>query len=130
MRTTVGGRNTVDVRPQVFVGGFGPLQRQFNALGFVDRKRERRFVNRSGLALLEHFAQVVNDAIFMEKRFFRFVHVVNENHFDAAMQKTGNLQPLLDRVRIEAGSRKNRRVRRKRNRRAGSANGTFELLQL
>jgi len=85
-------------------------------------------VNRPGFSLLENLTQVINDAVFMKERFFLAVLIVMKINLHAAMEKTCDLQPLADCVRIEISTRENRWVRRKRNRRSSASDCPLELL--
>ena len=112
----------------MFIGRLGPLQRQFNPFWLLNIKCKRRLVNRDRFSLLQDLTEIIDDSLFVEKRFFLLVNVVDKLNSDPSVNETCDFQVPSNRVRVKVGSRKNRGVRRKRNRRSRSSNRPFQFL--
>jgi hypothetical protein len=128
VRAAGSGRNAVDVRAQVLVGRFGPLQHDVEPHPLVSGERERHVVYRLRAALGDDLPQVIDEPFrVFENRFLLRLFVL-ERDLQPFVQVAGDLEPLPDHRRIEFDLREDSGVRVEVHHRAGAAGGA-ELLQ-
>ena len=85
MRTAVRIGDTIAIRPNMFVGRFGPLQCDLNALIPIFSNRERRVMNRSGISFREYLGQIVGDPLLMKEAIFLAIHFIDKEDANFAM---------------------------------------------
>src|SRR5581483_7872 len=121
VRAARSGRNAVDVRAQMLVGRFGPLQDDVDARAVFLRERERRLVDRLRAALGDDLPQVVDEPFLVLEDDLLVRAFVLEGDLQAFVQVARDFEPLFDHRGVELDLREDRGVGMEVDLRAGAA---------
>ncbi len=120
----VSSRYRVDVRPHMFPGSLGPLQRQLEAESVVSLENERRRMHRPEVvALQQRLDEILQPAVVPKFR-GGTGHIVAEHDPQAFVEEGLDLEALRDEVRGETRVVENGRIRGERDGGSGAPTGS------